>query len=93
MPKIDPRARPCFRGGGWIECCFSMRTSLLSLSSTPGDFHLQSNVVLVFVDVHLTVAISDGEGPRWAFRFEPQKIKMAVASVAISSYHSEKPVL
>jgi hypothetical protein len=57
------------------------------------DFHLQSNVVLVFVDVHLTVAISDGEGPRWAFRFEPQKIKMAVASVAISSYHSEKPVL
>jgi hypothetical protein len=57
------------------------------------DFHLQGNVLFVFVDVHLTVAMSDGEGPQSAFRFEPQKIKMAVASVAISSYHSEKPVL
>jgi len=55
--------------------------------------HLQGNVVLVYLDVHLTVAMSDGEGPHSAFRFEPQKIKMAVASAAISSYHSEKPVL
>jgi hypothetical protein len=51
------------------------------------DFHLQSNVVLVFLDVHLTVAMSDGEGQHSAFPFEPQKIKMAVAPVAISSYH------
>jgi hypothetical protein len=63
------------------------------LGSDARDFHLQGNVVFVFVDVHLTVAMSDGEGPQSAFRFEPQKIKMAVASVAISSYHSEKPVL
>jgi len=91
MPKIDPRQT--FSSNRWVDRVGRTLTVVLHTDINnvfvvdARDFHVQSSVVLVRADVHLTVAMSEGEGQHSAFRFEPQKIKKAVASVAISSYH------
>jgi hypothetical protein len=90
MPKIDPRQT--FSSKRWVDrvgrtLTVVLHTDINVFVVDARDIHVQSSVALVRADVHLTVAMSEGEGQHSAFRFEPQKIKMAVASVAISSYH------